>query len=110
LGDANHVCVAFAERNDYSASAKFGSISSVSFDSNPACERNNAANAIIAALSVHNHASALLNSNPWRAQASPNCRRSLRLQLTPPLIVTRSTPYFRGAAIDLRTRTSITAC
>src|SRR5439155_20438308 len=37
-------------------SARFGSISSVSFDSNPACNRNDAANAIIAALSVHNQA------------------------------------------------------
>jgi hypothetical protein len=48
----------------YRAKPRFGSISSVSFDSNPASNRNNAANAIIAALSVHNHGAALFNSNP----------------------------------------------
>ena len=53
-----------------------------------------AANAIIAALSVHNHGSAFLNSNPFAcaclAQLSPHSR----LQLTPPLIVTRSNIVF----------------
>src|SRR5439155_975761 len=69
-----------------------------------------AANAIIAALSVHNQVSAHLNSHPWRAHALLNCRRSSPLQLTPPLTVTRSTSHFCAAAIVLRTRTSTIAC
>ena len=96
-------------RDDH-ANARFGSISSVTFDLNPASSRNDAAKAIIAALSVHSHGSALLNSNRSRWQASRNLRLNSSLQLTPPLTVTRSTSYFFAAAIVLRTRTSTIAC
>ena len=92
------------------ARARFGSISSATFDSNPACHRSEAAKAIMAALSVHNQGSALLNSNPAPSHAWRNCRRNAPLQLTPPLTVTRSTEHFSAAAIVLRTKTSTTAC
>ncbi len=81
VGDAarewrSQFCRRFAQGNGYRTSARFGSISSVTLDSNPAFSRSNAANAIMGALSVHNHGSALLNSNPLRLHASRNCRRS----------------------------------
>src|SRR5205807_3760831 len=62
-------------RKDH-ASARFGSISSVTLDSKPLCNRNDAAKAIMAALSVHSHDSAVLNSKPPCLHAAPNCFRN----------------------------------
>src|SRR5207244_10199223 len=69
------------------ASARFGSISSANEDWAPFCNRNIAANAIIAALSVHNQGSATRNSIPFFSHVARKSSRNARLWLTPPLNV-----------------------
>src|SRR5260370_21169626 len=71
------------EHENY-ARPRLGSISSATLDANPVFNRNIAANAIMAALSVHSHSSALLNAKPSLSQASINYPRTSCLHLTPP--------------------------
>jgi hypothetical protein len=58
------------------ARARFGSISSATSDLNPARNRRDAAHAIMAALSVHNHDSGVLSFTPARSHPSCSWRRN----------------------------------
>ena len=79
-------------------SARLGSISSANPEINPASSRNIAAKAIIAALSVQSHGSATSSSIPFFSHASRRVSRSARLQLTPPLNVSRPDLVCRTAS------------
>src|SRR5205823_5094280 len=92
------------------ASARLGSISSANLETIPFSNRNIAANAIMAALSVHNQGSATRNSIPFFSQAARKSSRNARLQLTPPLNVRHRDLVCRSAQKLFSRRTSMTAC